>query len=70
MHERAIKQVSIKKGNINLSAVVEFYDSRKANSINEIILVHNGEMKLFLSREKFHKVLEEMIWGEEECRDM
>lgn len=27
-------------------------------------------MKLFLSREKFHNVLEEMFWGEEECRDM
>lgn len=53
-----------------LLTVVYFYDSRKANSVNEIILVHNDEMKLFLFREKFHNVLEEMIWGEEECRDM
>ena len=58
------------QGNLEESVDEVIYDSRKANSVNEIILVHNDEMKLFLSREKFHNVLEEMFWGEEECRDM
>ena len=36
MSERAIKQISIKKGNINVRAVVEFYNS---NALGSCVMV-------------------------------
>lgn len=42
----------------------------KINSLNEIILLHNDEIQLFLSEEIPYNILEEIIWGKEECEYM